>query len=133
MDGNKVMVFESFAKKAAAKIEARKKMRTEKLYIGDLDETIEIRAVTDQEVQDCIEFSDLEIEQDKYMIYLASKTLQDLAEEMIKQGLIEKHLEVMEMFSAVDRRALSKEILKFSGFNEGSTVKPIHELDEVKN
>lgn len=133
MDGNKVMVFESFAKKAAAKIEARKKMRTEKIYVGDLDETIEIRAVTDQEVQDCIEFSDLDIEQDKYMIYLASKTLQDLADEMVKQGLIEKHLEVMEMFSAVDRRALSKEILSFSGFNDESTVKPIQELDEVKN
>lgn len=133
MDGNKVMVFESFAKKAAAKIEARKKMRTKKLYIGDLDETIEIRAVTDQEVQDCIEFSDLEIEQDKYMIYLASKTLQDLATEMVKQGLIKKHLEIMEMFSAVDRRALSKEILNFSGFNDESTVKPIQELDEVKN
>lgn len=133
MDGNKVMVFESFAKKAAAKIEARKKMRTEKIYVGDLDETIEIRAVTDQEVQDCIEFSNLDIEQDKYMIYLASKTLQDLADEMVKQGLIEKHLEVMEMFSAVDRRALSKEILSFSGFNDESTVKPIQELDEVKN
>lgn len=133
MDGNKLVVFESFAKKAAAKIEARKRLRTEKLYIGDLDETIEIRSVTDQEVLDCAEFSGDETRNDKYLVYMASKTLQALAAQMMEQGFIKEHLEVMDMFSAADRKALAKEILDFSGFNDKPTVEPIKELDEVKN
>ena len=88
MNDNKPILFESFAKKAAAKLQERKKMKTKKLYIGDLDETIEIRALTDQEFQDCSEYSDNGIVVDKYTIYYASKTLQDLAATMVEQGVI---------------------------------------------
>lgn len=130
MNDNKPILFESFAKKAAAKLQERKKMKTKKLYIGDLDETIEIRALTDQEFQDCSEYSDNGIVVDKYTIYYASKTLQDLADTMVEQGVIKKHLEIMDMFTPADRSALAKEVMKLSGIMDNTTVK---ELDEVKN
>ena len=130
MNDNKPILFESFAKKAAAKLQERKKMKTKKLYIGDLDETIEIRALTDQEFQDCSEYSDNGIVVDKYTIFYASKTLQDLAATMVEQGVIKKHLEIMDMFTPADRSALAKEVMKLSGIMDNTTVK---ELDEVKN
>lgn len=130
MSDNKPIAFESFAKKAAAKLQERKKLKTKKLYIGDLDETIEIRGLTDQEFQDCSEYSDNGILVDKYTVYYASKTLQDLASNLVEQGVIKEHLEVMDMFTPADRTALANEVMKLSGVMDGTTVK---ELDEVKN
>ncbi len=130
MSDTNTIVFNSFAKKAAAKLQERKKLKTKKLYIGDLDETIEIRGLTDQEIQDCAEYSENGIESDKYMIYYASKTLQNLANELVQQEVITKHLEVMDMFTPADRSQLAKEVMKLSGVTDATTVK---ELDEVKN
>lgn len=130
MSDNKTIVFESFAKKAAAKLQERKKLKTKKLYIGDLDETIEIRGLTDQEFQDCSEYSDDGIKIDKYTVYYASKDLQSLASMLVEQGVIKEHLEVMDMFTPADRSALAKEVMKLSGITDDTTVK---ELDEVKN
>lgn len=130
MSDTNTIVFNSFAKKAAAKLQERKKLKTKKLYIGDLDETIEIRGLTDQEIQDCAEYSENGIESDKYMIYYASKTLQNLANELVQQEVITKHLEVMDMFTTADRSQLAKEVMKLSGVMDATTVK---ELDEVKN
>ena len=130
MSDTNTIVFNSFAKKAAAKLQERKKLKTKKLYIGDLDETIEIRGLTDQEIQDCAEYSENGIESDKYMIYYASKTLQNLANELVQQEVITKHLEVMDMFTPSDRSQLAKEVMKLSGVTDATTVK---ELDEVKN
>lgn len=53
MDQEKVMTFQAFAQKAARKIEERKKRKRKSLYIGALEETIEIRSLTDQEISDC--------------------------------------------------------------------------------
>ena len=130
MSDTNTIVFNSFAKKAAAKLQERKKLKTKKLYSGDLDETIEIRGLTDQEIQDCAEYSENGIESDKYMIYYASKTLQNLANELVQQEVITKHLEVMDMFTPADRSQLAKEVMKLSGVTDATTVK---ELDEVKN
>lgn len=130
MSDTNTSVFNSFAKKAAAKLQERKKLKTKKLYIGDLDETIEIRGLTDQEIQDCAEYSENGIESDKYTIYYASKTLQNLANELVQQEVIAKHLEVMDMFTPADRSQLAIEVMKLSGVTDATTVK---ELDEVKN
>ena len=130
MSDNKTIVFESFAKKAAAKLQERKKLKTKKLYIGDLDETIEIRGLTDQEFQDCSEYSEDGIKIDKYTVYYASKDLQDLASMLVEQGVIKEHMEIMDMFTPADRSKLAKEVMKLSGILDDTTVK---ELDEVKN
>lgn len=130
MSDNKTIVFESFAKKAAAKLQERKKLKTKRLYIGDLNETIEIRGLTDQEFQDCSEYSEDGIKVDKYTIYYASKDLQNLASMLVEQGVIKEHLEVMDMFKPADRKKLANEVMKLSGVLDDTSVK---ELDEVKN
>ena len=124
-----IKVFEMFAKKAAAKIEAKKKLREKVLHIGDLDADIVIRALTDQEFIDCSEYSEDAIEADKYTIYYASKTLQELAGYMMEHGLITEHLQVCDMFSAVDRTALANQVMALSGYKGKSTVS---EVEEVK-
>ncbi len=129
MDREKVINFQAFAKKAAQKIEAKKKMKWKSLYIGDLEETIEIRALTDQEISDCYEYSDDDYINDKYTMYYASPTLQELAKYMKQEGMIENPLEVCASISKVDRNKIVSEILTLSGALGESTVK---ELDEVK-
>ena len=129
MDREKVINFQAFAKKAAQKIEAKKKMKRKSLYIGDLDETIEIRTLTDQEISDCFEYSEDDYTNDKYTMYYASPTLQELAKYMKQEGMIEDHLEVCDSISKVDRNKIVHEILELSGVVGESTVK---ELDEVK-
>lgn len=129
MDREKVINFQAFAKKAAQKIEAKKKIKRKYLYIGDLEETIEIRGLTDQEMSDCFEYSDDDHTNDKYTMYYASPTLQELAKYMKQEGMIENHLEVCDSISKVDRNKIVNEILTLSGALGESTVK---ELDEVK-
>ena len=129
MEREKVINFQSFAKKAVEKIEAKKKMRRNSLYIGDLEETIEIRALTDQEMSDCFEYSEDDYTNDKYTMYYASPTLQELAKYMKQEGMIQNHLDVCDSISKVDRNKIVHEILALSGALGESTVK---ELDEVK-
>ena len=129
MEREKVINFQSFAKKAVEKIEAKKKMRRKSLYIGDLEETIEIRALTDQEMSDCFEYSEDDYTNDKYTMYYASPTLQGLAKYMKQEGMIQNHLDVCDSISKVDRNKIVHEILALSGALGESTVK---ELDEVK-
>lgn len=129
MDQEKILNFQSFAKKAVEKIEARKKQKKKRLYIGDLKEEIEIRALTDQELADCLEYSEDDYVNDKYIMYYASDTLQELADYMKKEEMIQEHLEVCDCISKVDRNKIVNEILTLSGWVGETTVK---ELDEVK-
>lgn len=129
MDQEKVMAFQAFAQKAARKIEERKKRKRKSLYIGALEETIEIRSLTDQEISDCFEYSEDDYTNDKYTMYYASSTLQELANYMKQKGMIQEHLEVCDSISKVDRNKIVNEILTLSEAIGESTVK---ELDKVK-
>ena len=133
MEQNKTVIFEQFAKKAAAKIEERKKMRTRDLYIKEFAEEIKIRALTDQEIMDCSEFSDNSNENDKYMIFMASKDLQAVGRLLVENKSITREYEVTNMFSRADRRYIAEQILDLSGFNEEAGIDVINEVDEVKN
>lgn len=126
-------VFLSFAQKAAKKIEERKKKRCEKIYIPDLEETITITAMTDQEFIDINEFSDDSNKNDSYMIYMSSPELQHLAKELVEQGAIREHIEVVNMFRRADKRAIAQKILELSGIYEESTIEVISEVAEIKN
>lgn len=126
---DKVINFQVFAKKAADRIQARKTMKRKWLYVGALEEKIEIRGLTDQEMADCFEYSDDEHTNDKYTMYYASPTLQELAKYMKQEGMVTEELEVCECISKVDRNRIVNEILSLSGYLGDTTVK---ELDEVK-
>ncbi len=135
MDAEKMMkkdVFASFAEKARKKLEEKKKQRTEKLHIPDLGETITITALTDQELMEVRDFSGDDNENDKYMIYMSSPELQELAKELKESGDIEKYHEVADVFKRADRRKIAEKILELSGVYEESTVTVISETEEIK-
>lgn len=125
------ITFEAFAKKAKAKIEERKKRKTKRLFVEALGEEIEIRGLSDEELSDCLDYSDNNIKTDKYTIYYASKTLQGLAEYMVEAGDIKDPVEVCDMFSPADRTAIANEVLALSGMTEKKTVSEVQELKKT--
>lgn len=134
MDQNKVVIFEEFARKAKERIEERKKFKKETLEIGSISMDIEIRGLSDAELNEVFEFSEDAIENDKYAIYFASTTLQEAAKVMVADGSLQdgKEYRITDMFTQAERRFIAGRILELSGVNSeaGITVK---ETDEVKN
>lgn len=126
-------IFRSFAEKARKKLEAKKKQRTEKIHIPDLEETITITALTDLEFADISVFSEDDTINDKYMIYMSSPELQELAKELKENGDIKNYYEVVDIFRRADRRKIAKRILEISGIYEESDIKVIKETEEIKN
>nr|DAN30801.1 MAG TPA: hypothetical protein [Caudoviricetes sp.] len=128
VDKDKVLTFKSFAEKAVRKMEERKKRRVKKYYIGDLDEQIELRGLSSEEFNDCLNYSEDNVLVDKYTIYYASSTLQELAKYMVDEGIIKEQLEIMDMFLISDRTKLANEVLALSGMKDKSTVSDVDEL-----
>jgi hypothetical protein len=128
VDKEKILTFKSFADKAVKKMEERKKLKVKRYYVGDLDEEIELRGLSSEEFNDCLNYSDNNVVVDKYTIYYASKTLQELAEYMVKEKIVKEHLQIMDMFSPADRTSLANEVLALSGMKDKSTVSDVEEL-----
>ncbi len=126
-------IFRSFAEKARKKLEEKKKQRMEKIHIPDLEETITITALTDQKFADISEFSEDDNINDKYMIYMSSPELQELAKELKENGDIKNYYEVVDIFRRADRRKIAKRILEISGIYEESDIEVIKETEEIKN
>lgn len=136
MDRDKTIIFEKFAKKAAKKMEERKKHRKENLIIGgDEDMVMEIRGLSDTELNDCFEFSEEAIEVDRYTIYMASPTLQNAAECLVKEGKLNagQAYKITEMFSSVERNYIVRKILALSGASGDADIAVIQEGEEIKN
>lgn len=128
VDNEKALNFKSFADKAVRKMEERKKHKVKRYYIGDLDEEIELRNLSSEELNDCFNYSENNILVDKYTIYYASKTLQELAKYMVNEGIVKEHLQIMDMFSPTDRTKLANEVLALSGMKDKITVSDVDEL-----
>lgn len=133
MQQNNTVIFSDFARRAKEKIEEKKKRNVKKIHIGDCGLDITIRGLTEQEINDVYEFSDKSLENDKYMIYMASKELQEEAGALVESGIIAKHYQITEMFSYLDRSRIAEEILMLSGIRGDSTVEVIDEVEEAKN
>ena len=128
VDKEKILTFKSFAEKAVKRMEERKKRKVKRYYIGDLDEEIVLRGLSSEELNDCLDYSKDTVLVDKYTIYYASKTLQELAEYMVNEGIVKEHIQIMDMFSPADRTKLANEVLALSGMKEKSTVSDVDEL-----
>lgn len=126
-------VFNDFARRAKERIEERKRLRTKQVFVEAAGVTLTLRGLTEQEFLDCSDFSDNSITNDKYALYMACRELQENAQALMDDGVIKHHYEICDMFSNADRHALMDEILRLSGLNEESSVKPINEVEEVKN
>ena len=128
VDKEKILTFKSFAEKAVKRMEERKKIKVKRYYIGDLDEEIVLRGLSSEELNDCLDYSKDTVLVDKYTIYYASKTLQELAEHMVNEGIVKEHIQIMDMFSPADRTKLANEVLALSGMKDKSTVSDVDEL-----
>ena len=82
MEKEKNVIFEAFARKAAERIEERKKLRTMRLMVKSVGMEVEIRGLTEEEIRDCMDFSDESIEVDKYTIYICLLYTSDAADEL---------------------------------------------------
>lgn len=127
---DKTIIYADFARKAKEKINARKQLRTKKLFVEDVGIELTLRGLTDQELIDVNEYSDDSLKNDKYLVYVATKELPEIAEIMMRNGDIQDYTDVVDMFTRADRKQLAEEVLKLSGVYDESTVK---EVDEIKN
>lgn len=130
---DKTVIFEAFAKKAAARLEERKKQRTEWLKIQSIDDQIQIRGLSDAELQDCFDFSENAIDVDEYTIYMASPTLQEAAKLLKAEGTIQQEYKITEMFTMSERNYIAKRVLALSGMDGQANVEVIKENEEIKN
>lgn len=130
---DKTVIFEAFAKKAAARLEERKKQRTEWLKIQSIDDQIQIRGLSDAELQDCFDFSENAIDVDEYTIYMASPTLQEAAKLLKAEGTIQQEYKITEMFTMSERNYIAKRVLVLSGMDGQANVEVIKEHEEIKN
>lgn len=133
---DKTLIFEQFAKKAAKRMEERKKQRTEQLKIKSMEDMIlEIRGLSDTELNECYEFSDKPIETDRYTIYCASPTLQKAAKLLVEHGTLKagQEYKITEMFTGVERNFITRRVLSLSGATGEAEIEVIQEIEEVKN
>lgn len=141
MDNTKIAIFQDFARRAKARLEEKKKKRTKQLYVADLDMRLTIRGISDEEYSEISEMENLtEIERDKYLIYYVCPELQETARIMVEEGSLTEgaRYKITDIFKAVDRTALCREILMLSGLLGDTSVtdavgERISETDEVKN
>lgn len=133
MQNEKTVIFEAFAKKAAQRLEERKKQRTERLMVKSIGMELEIRGLSDAELNDCMEFSDNAIETDRYTLYMASPTLQEAAKALKSQGVLQQEYKITEMFSGAERNFLVRRVLELSGATGDANIEVIRETEEVKN
>ncbi|MFG6336315.1 MAG: hypothetical protein K1W20_12760 [Lachnospiraceae bacterium] len=134
MGQDKAVIFEQFARKAKERIEERKKMHKEELEIENIGMSMEIRGLSDAELNEVYEFSDDAIENDKYAIFFASTTLQEAAKVMVQEGSLNpgKEYTITDMFTQKERRFIAERILILSGVNGDAGIK-VKETEEVKN
>lgn len=136
MNQDKTIIFEKFAQQAARRLEERKKFRKEQLKITSMEDmVIEIRGLTDKEINDCYEFSENPLEIDRYTIYCASSTLQEMARILVADGKLKQGQEytITEMFTSVERNFITKRILELSGVTGNAGVEVVKETEEIKN
>ena len=133
MEKEKNVIFEAFARKAAERIEERKKLRTMRLMVKSVGMEVEIRGLTEEEIRDCMDFSDESIEVDKYTIYMASPTLQNAAKILVEEGTLKQHSKITEMFTGSERTFIVNKVLELSGMTGDAKIEVIREDEEIKN
>lgn len=135
MDQDKNVIFEEFARKARERIEGKKRFKREELIIDSMGGmTMEIRGLSDAELNEVYEFSGDAVENDKYAIYFASSTLQEAAKVMVAEGSLQTGREylITDMFTQSERRFIAERILILSGVNGEPGIR-VKETEEVKN
>lgn len=121
----------SFIQKAAQRLEAKKVVKHQELYVPSIDEKIKIRNLTKDEITECFEMED-SIKSDNYSIYLAvvEPDLREVAKELKSRGQIAEFVDVVDIFNMQDRTSIVKEVMKLS---EVISDKRVEVIEHLKN
>lgn len=132
---NKTVIFNDFIEKAKRRIEERKKFNTRKYHVESMDVDLTLHGLSEQELAECSTMFESSIECDKYSIYSASPELQDAAKVMVEDGILKdtERYKITDMFTYPERKYLAEQLLELSGVNGNAGIKPVNEVDEVKN
>lgn len=118
---------QEFILKAQKILEEKNIKKYDTLYIGAIDENIEIESLTMEELEEIRDYEDGE-QRDAYLCYLGSPTLRNLASEMEKLGQIENYLDIIDILAPIDKLEIAKQILELSGLFEQTTVKKVDSI-----
>ncbi len=118
---------QEFILKAQKILEDVKVRKHQTLYIGAIDQEIEIESLTEEEIEEWLEYKDKKM-QDAYLCYIGSPTLRELAAELEKLRQIDNYIDVVQIFNAKDRVEISKKILELSGVFGKTTVREVDTL-----
>ncbi len=113
------------ARATAALTEARK-VRTRKLFVKCLEETITLQTIT---MDRWFELTETKPERKllHYIVYEACRDLQQLAVKLAEQKTIKEYIEVMDIFSQDDIVAMFHIVKELSNFSKE------REIEEIKN
>lgn len=122
----------AFAQKAMQRLQDKKVVKHQKLYIPSLDQEIKIRNLSYTEVVECTETEsgDDENTVDKYSIYLGvvEPNLKETATELKANGEITQYLDVVDIFEMSEISEIATEIMKLSGVISSKKVTIVEEL-----
>lgn len=132
---NKAMVFADFARRAAERIEERKKLKTVKVHIPALEGDITLRGMTDQEWYEIQDATPNEFDQDKYAVFYASPELQETAKIMVDAGMLKdtERYRICDMFCRGDITFMARKIMDLSGILDETQITVVDEVEETKN
>ena len=109
-----------FVLQAQRILEEKKVRKRKSLYVGALEREIEIESLTEEEIEEWVNFTDRK-RRNLYLCYLGSPSLRELAAELEKLGQIEDYVDVVNILEPKDKAMLFKSILELSGLLGKST------------
>lgn len=96
MEKEKNVIFEAFARKAAERIEERKKLRTMRLMVKSVGMEVEIRGLTEEEIRDCM--ADISV-----AVANSSSTARKTADYLCRRDCAEGYLDMLMVIETAKR------------------------------
>lgn len=144
MDKEKSTLLAEFTKKAAQRLEAKKRPKYQTLYVPSMEEKIKIRSLTREEILECTTMANGEPEEDnradKYTVYLAvvEPSLKEVANAVMKQEAdlsaeersLHEALDIVDTFELYEITEIAMAVMRLSGV---IGTKKVAVVDELKN
>ncbi len=123
MNNENKQTFDSFMKKASARLDEKRKGKKLRLYVPSIEDEIVVRGLSESEIREVYAIED-SIDQDKYTIYIAVKepNLREIATTLKKEGKIKEYVEIVDIFDFAERNEILQQIFKLSGITSEDKV-----------
>ncbi|MEG1801430.1 MAG: hypothetical protein RR273_05585 [Oscillospiraceae bacterium] len=130
---NKKSLLSEFTRRAAQRLQDKRKPLRIKLHVESIDEDIVVRGLTEDEIFECQDMNTDEspLRGDKYGVYIGtvSPDLRAVAKELLEIGEIKEAIEVVNIFSIMEITEIAREQMKLSGFASGGVTR----IEALKN